>query len=335
MDSVHSFSPPSSSILTQATSVDCALMPSRVVDVASPQEVQIRKTLQNDLLTYIQLTEKKSGVSVERALRYIEQGQAFLARLRGGELDSCSREEKRSFALPFTWYLFSRAISKGEGFKQGMLVFEDPDHRILNFFGSAASTRLSSHYRGRVLGSNFGIDIPNGLPYKFQTVLFGGLSVLDSASGEWLFWKPEDHGVESLWQLFLHSLDYLASLKELIGREQGPLDHKEDLLPLFRKHKRALKAAGFSMALLNKHSWGISGLIAALKPLMDNPERVAQLSEAKKGKIISFLNDLLRQYDWVDVRHGNEVVIADRIDSFRFSLIQLLTRLEHYTNTQK
>lgn len=288
-------------------------------------------TIQNNLYTYVEQTKKYSHVTFEQAQAYIKEGEAFIQLLQAGQLDRCTREEKRQYALPFTWWLMSKAIEKGQGFQQGMFMFEDPSHRIADFFGQVATKRASSHYHGRIKGSNFGIDVASGLPYGFRTVLFGKLSTLGPNEGEWSFWKPENYGIESLKEIVRHGLDYLWSRVEfLFGCEQGPRDHKEDLLPLFKEHKKRMKKAGFTVPFIKMKDWGISGLIAALSPYMKNKECFEELrsNALKRNTVVAFLRDLLPRYDWAHVRQGNEALISAREDTSRACLVAFLSELE-------
>jgi hypothetical protein len=287
-----------------------------------------KKNFQESFERYVEKTKKHSKVGYEEACTLVHEGEAFLRRLKGGELTFCSRAEKRKYIIPFTWWLMARATDKGQGFLQGMFVFEDPNHTIASFFSSAAYKRSSSHYHGRIIGGNLGIDAPSQLPYGFRTVLFGKLQVREN-DGEWTFLKPENYGLESFPELLCHGTDYVFDrIFRLFGHQQGKHDKKEDMLPSFLANKKSMKHSGFVLNKQKISQWGISGLFQAIEPYVDSPEKVTQLPLQQRQSILQFAQNAYSSSDWLHIRYGNEVVISERPDPYKSKLEILIETLK-------
>jgi hypothetical protein len=277
---------------------------------------------------YVEHTAPYSAVNLQRASALVEEGKKFLTLLRGGLLQAPTGEQRRNYIVPLTWYLMSRACEQGEWFVDGMFVFEDPGHTVTNFFSSVASRRLSSHYHGRVMGSNFGIDQPTGLPSGCRTVLFGALNVLN-AGGEWMFLKPEDHGTESCFELSLHAVDYCLHLsRTCLGIKKPAYSRVETPPKRFHRHAKALAQAGFPLSSALERTWGLSYLFQTALPYMNAPDSVSSLSPCQRATLRDFLQDASSSYEWLSVRNGHEVVLSERVDPYKEKLATLLSSLD-------
>ena len=261
------------------------------------------ESFQEDFFGYVEKTKSVSKVDFDEAQKLVQEGKHFLRQLRSGGFRSCSREEGRGLIVPLIWHLMARAFKKKSGFSEGMIVLEDPRHRVANFFSQFGSKRMSSHYPDRVIGSSFGIDQPSKLPAGFRTVLFGKLLV-PPGEKEWTFFKPETYGTESLGELALHSLSYCAyQFRNCLGTSAGPFDRTEAIIPpLAEKVHRLVKASIVDKAVVKQ--WGLSGVF---RTLMQNQKA---RSPSDEQLVRQFFSDVAARYDWLNIRCGNEVVLS-------------------------
>jgi hypothetical protein len=280
-----------------------------------------------DFRDYVEKTKSYSGVGYEEAKTFVKEGDLFLKRLRSGELKEVTQEKRRIFIIPWTWFLVSKACEKREGFFQGMIVFEDPKHEVANFFSPAASSRLSSHYPGRVEGENFGIDELHKLPYGFHTVLFGKLKVPDG-EGDWTFWKPENFGIESPCEFVFHAIDY-CNFKFLktcnIGF--GAFGRDEHLKGKFVEDGLRMQSAGFPVSCHTVEEWGSAGVFPTILPYLKSPESAHSLSADQKMTLFHYLQSI-RSHDWIHIRSGKEVVISEKADPYKEGKLALFTLLQ-------
>ena len=277
---------------------------------ASPKELAMKSGLdfREDFFGYVQRSKAFSNVDFAEAQKLVKEGKTFLQGLREGGFKDCSREEGRALIIPLMWYLMARAFEKKSGFLEGMIVLEDPEHLVADFFSQFGSKRLSSHYSGRVIGSSFGIDQPTKLPCEFRTVLFGKLLV-PAGEREWTFFKPETYGTESLCELVPHGWSYcLYQFKDCLGIDAGPLDRKEEIVPpLAEKIQKLIEASIVDKKIVKQ--WGIAGVFRALSPLLQSPEN-SFLPQDKQRLICQFFSDATARYDWLPIRCGDEVVLS-------------------------
>ena len=213
-----------------------------------------------------------------------------------------------------------------------MFVFSDPDYQVASFFSSAASKRISTHYEKRSIGSHFGIDTEFGryrgkMPNGFHTVLFGQLDA--PGGGQWSFFKPEDHGLESFGEKVRHGVDYCWSrILRLLGREAGPYDRREDFPASLTGEVKALKRAGFTIPKKCLSTVGFSGLSQVMMPYAYCRDNLAFLTQDQRKALRKFLEKVLFSYDWLQVRLGAEVVICDEEDHLKGLFLRLLVWLK-------
>ncbi len=240
----------------------------------------------------------------------IAEGKRFVADLRAGRLNNVPLDERRKYMAPFVWYLMSLAeVHQGKGFKEGMLVFQDPEYRMHDFFAAAATGRESSHYRGSRLTS-FGMDIvqdgKTGLPGNHQTAHFGKRLTLDPQN-QYTYLKPEAYGTESIGQMVGHALDYLKTrIPHLLGHGSKADECKEHVPPALSK--QFLKLCGeIDLKDYNPKLMKDFG-VAAMGKTLDDYLKVNPKSPHAE-KIAEFVVNELEDYDLV--RTGREVVLED------------------------
>lgn len=141
--------------------------------------------------------------SLESAQALAQEGKELATGVLEDSLNLTTAEKTQKIA-PFFWFLMHRVVEEnGKGFFEGMVVFQDPNHKLLKFFQPSAYRRWSSHYHGRTPLSKklrfntHAIDVPQdgkkGLPANKRTVIFSELKML--TQGEWTMIKAEDQGV--------------------------------------------------------------------------------------------------------------------------------------------
>lgn len=258
--------------------------------------------------------------SLAKVRHEVEVGRKFVESFKLPKTDPNAPEnipagQRDAFLPSFMRYLMSMAENKGQGFIKGMIVFEDKDHRIADFFKSSTETytRLSSHWKGRRVEKEvYGMDSEE-LPGGLRTAHFGQLTVKGEDGKQWSFIKPELWGTKTWVHWFGHAIAYIYTRPaEILGRESKDC-HRRERLPKSDQKKFAKLYTQITgekeISKELKNAIKVNG-ISAMVAFLD-----AKLKGAVSMPILSainlFLENLHTSYrDHLDLRTGREVVFT-------------------------
>ncbi|KAH6846965.1 hypothetical protein B0I37DRAFT_134698 [Chaetomium sp. MPI-CAGE-AT-0009] len=226
------------------------------------------------------------------------------------------------------WYLTFLGIERGQTFVTGAYLCRDPEGRLSAYFGGIGTPRISSHLkRQNSPGCTTGIDLrvsadksriaeqpPPPLPHGHCHVLSIAI-VNDKRRGNCLYLKPERYGVHGIRNLAHHAIMYGKSLKRkhAFGGNQVPGMRKEripdDLVATFAEAVTSLDGGSDAIAEVGRRGKGegISGMHEFLTRRLGDAGAV--LPEGSEKRMQHLLERLESEYDYVDIRFGNEVVI--------------------------
>jgi len=207
---------------------------------------------------------------------------------------------KRILMIPVSWLFIQKAFKSNQGYEKGMIKFEDPGHKIVNFFKPICIERPSTHFK-KERESSLGVNIPKGLPYIFKHVHLGALRESENHQGlkkTFSFCKLEEFGWGGCSETAKHCLDCVRMLAgKVLGEADGPNDRKEKRVP------KAVKAAFKELC----------------KTIGKPPQKCTTVAEMIKWaegsgqNIDAFKAVLERQFPgdfYLDYRNGNEAIIA-------------------------
>jgi hypothetical protein len=242
--------------------------------------------------------------------------------LDGGKQPAFNRQKYMQDIVNVLWCLYAIAVTKDQGFTHGVIVIEDPNQKLYNYFleyvkhvnpsgltkkvtastNPYAYARISTHFAdAQKKYTQYGIDIrleDNGkakelLPGNGTHLLFGRL---DSTH---FFIKMEDHGLYIKDGFVGHVGGFISSVGRKVGaaltggKTEDPLARKEHV-------PTAIKKEYEKICKDNK-------LSAKAKTIKD---MVVQSS--KDGVLISFVSKLAGRYDHLPLRYGNEVILMQQ-----------------------
>lgn len=262
---------------------------------------------------------EKAKASLAKAREERAAGRQFVERFKLPKDHPLAPEtipfDQRDAFLPaFMHYLMSLAEKKGQGFTKGMIVFEDKDHRIADFFklSTEAYTRPSSHWKGRrVENALYGLD-SDELPAGLRTAHFGKLAVKNGAGKQWSFIKPELWGTKTWAHWFGHAFTYICTRPaEMMGsksedchrRERLPKCDREKFAELYTQITGTKELPKDLKNAIKTH--GISAMVAFLNV------QLKKASPPITDKINQFLTYLKENYvDHLELRTGREVLLT-------------------------
>lgn len=225
------------------------------------------------------------------------------------------------------WYLTYLSIERGQTFVTGAYLCRDPEGRLSAYFGGIGTPRLSSHLKRQSSpGCTTGIDLrlaagksdtagqPPPLPHGHCHVLSIAI-VNDKRRGNCLYLKPERYGVHGIRNLAHHAVMYGKSLKRkhTFGGNQVPGMRKEripdDFVASFAEAVASLDDGADAIAEVGRRGKGegIGGMHQFLRRRLGDTG--APLPDGSKKRMRHLLERLESEYDFVDLRFGNEVVI--------------------------
>ena len=276
--------------------------------ISSTEDEEVRRNSKSKLALFEQASHSVRSYNEEEAAVYLINKMPaarrptniseVATRIRNGErllLDLLSGGKPQNSLeniINLQWALFSRAVSKQDGFLSGTIVLEDPDRKIFDFLNSyqARYNRItSSHFKNaQAKGlSNKGIDIPDfnlcqgPLPGGKRHLLFGAL---DNGS---TFLKWEDYGTKFK-QIGPHVAGFLSKFAsfghdtEDIHRENVPKEINKyfqafastNHIKLTKQEKKELETHGIHamLAIANKYNLGEQFASHPIFANMDNLE---------------------------------------------------------------
>lgn len=224
------------------------------------------------------------------------------------------------------WYLYAIAVTKGEGFKGGTIVVEDPDKKLYNFLLTyveavnkagmnkpvVASTnpyayaRKSTHFNDvQKKYIQYGIDIrlEDGgksqpiLPSNAKHILFGRINE------NYMFVKFESHGLYVKEGLAGHTGGLAKSIGRKIaskvtgGKSEDPLARRESMPQMLKKEYEKICKE-------NK-------LVCKAKTVKD-----IFAQSTVDGQLVPVVQSMLKNWKYdpatLNIRYGNEVILTQR-----------------------
>ncbi len=288
---------------------------SRMRVVANSEEgfelVSRRENPQESWLAYVQ--QQPGKYTLEIMANFAKTWGHLMAMLQSPDKPETAIpvEKRAQYMAPFVWFLMYLAQMRGaQAFEQGMIVFQDPGHRIHDFFAAAAGKqRDSSHYRGRRVTS---YEIPitqdgvSGLPGGNRTSHFGQLPTATDPKNQYTFLKPESWPVRGTpGQFAMHAVEYaFALVNHARGCPTGIGELKE--------HPPSAITKNFAHLFSNKSAatfvknYGIAAMIKSFRDLL-----VADSNAPEKGAILEFAKSLPKRHTHSLIRKGEEVILED------------------------
>ncbi|EAQ87426.1 predicted protein [Chaetomium globosum CBS 148.51] len=225
------------------------------------------------------------------------------------------------------WYLTYLSIERGQTFVTGAYLCRDPEGRLAAYFNGIGTPRISSHLKRHTSpGCTAGIDLripagksniaerPPPLPHGHCHILSIAI-VNDKRRGKCLYLKPERYGVHGIRNLAHHAIMYSKSLKRkhTFGGNEVPGMRKEripdDFVVAFAEAAASLEGGSDAIAEVGRRGKGegIGGMYEFLTRTLGDASVV--LPEGSEKRMRHLLGRLESEYDFVDLRFGNEVVI--------------------------
>jgi hypothetical protein len=174
-------------------------------------------------------------ITPKDASLWIEEGNKTLKSLYSGNSTRMKDDphEANEQATSITWALMNEAISKGDGYREGSFVIDDPQGLLYNFLHSHPNKydRLSSHFAKRSPKMHEGIDIFDcPMPAQKRTLLFTQVDQMDGSKV--LFLKPENYSADhhNKYDTMMHGYEFFLSKKNKIfypGSDDLPSMRKE------------------------------------------------------------------------------------------------------------
>jgi hypothetical protein len=235
------------------------------------------------------------------------------------------------------WYLTYLSIERGQTFVTGAYLCRDPEGRLSAYFSSIGTPRISSHLKRQSSpGCTTGLDLrlaagksgnpeqPPPLPHGHCHVLSIAI-VNDKRRGNCLYLKPERYGVHGIRNLAHHAVMYGKSLKrkhtfggnQVLGMRKERIP--DDFVASFAEAVTSLEDGPDVIAEVGRRGKGegIGGMHEFLTRRLGDAG--APLPEGSEKRMRHLLARLESEYDFVDLRFGNEVVI-DLPDEVKRSL---------------
>lgn len=235
------------------------------------------------------------------------------------------------------WGVYDIAVEKDGPFWDGTIVILDADERFFSFLKEYAHAmwekdshtpryavtqchgypRHSSHFP-ESKNTQWGIDMrsPEGtaleklLPTAKRHILFGRLS-----HGR-TFIKFEEYGLcVQDGSIISHGLGYVQSVvRKAIRMNDGRYTRREDI-PYsiekdYQKLTRKAQPRGYT---LKKSPVGISEMLIEAESLLN--------SKSLHKRAHKFINEMKKDYDFVRIRRGNEVIISPECNNFEREIL--------------
>lgn len=213
------------------------------------------------------------------------------------------------------WYLTSLAVERNQTFLSGAFLCLDPDGRLSAFFLAIGNPRTSSHLRRHSTpGCTGGVDlvVDGALPplaNNHRHVLFITITD-DKYRGNCLFLKPEPYGISGFRDFGHHTDRYVRSLARRFrfgGNDRDGM--RKERIPdryvkAFSQAVAHLPDGMSAIAEVGKKGAGegIAGMHAYLTTKASD-------SSLSNSTLVALLHQLEAEYDFVNLRFGNEVCL--------------------------
>lgn len=236
-----------------------------------------------------------------------------------------SARRARLQATSVMWYLAALAVERNQGFHDGAFLCRDPSGRLSAFFQSIGIPRASSHlkHHSGSPDSTGGVDLwsdsdgPDAAPlaHGHRHVLYIMIPA-NARRDRCLFLKPEHYGMAGIWNWTRHAVRYLRSLvlRHVVGASNVDRGMRKERIPdalveEFRKAVEDFPDGPEAMAEAGRYDRGegigyMHGYLS--RKAAESPRSI---SEEAYIRLLRLLLRLRSEYDFVDWRIGNEVVL--------------------------
>lgn len=245
------------------------------------------------------------------------------------------QQEYLTNIIDIMWSLFSYAVEKGEGFKEGTILVKDPNNSLYNYLlgyvgkvnplyilgtagitGSAnpfAYERKTTHFDNR---NAFGIDMRANATASAQAILPGFMThfFFMQLDNGYLALRMEEHGITRGSDLLWHGWGAVKSLgrkllPKIFGSNDGE-DCRKERVPV--DFVEMLWAAIWSVESGSTYNSPLRkvGKIADLCDLV--LKNTIRDYDAERQEQIRILRQLDARYDNLHNRYGREVILTDR-----------------------
>ncbi|KAL2673526.1 hypothetical protein Neosp_011968 [[Neocosmospora] mangrovei] len=216
------------------------------------------------------------------------------------------------------WYLTALAVERNQGFVTGAFLCLDPHGRLSAFFQAVGKLRRSSHLkRQSAPGCTGGVDLhADGtfppLAHGHRHVLFIAI-VNDKRRGNCLFLKPELYGVAGLRNFIHHTEGYVRSLtrrfrfggNDFVGMRKERIPDR--FVKAFAEAVAHLPDGLSAIAEVGRK--GVGEGIGGMHNYLTTKITEAKLPEPAHVPLVTLLQRLESEYDFVALRFGNEVCV--------------------------
>ncbi|KAL7901230.1 hypothetical protein HDV63DRAFT_413754 [Trichoderma sp. SZMC 28014] len=261
---------------------------------------------QAEIRTYV-----AQGAEDVRAIMDSSLSLDELRRIAAREVQSAIRGR---LVTGIIWYLTSLAAERNQAFLSGAFLCLDPHGRLSAFFSAIGSPRTSSHLRRHSApGSTGGVDlvVDGALPplaNNHRHVLFISIRN-DKYRGNCLFLKPEPYGISGFRDFGHHTDRYVRSLSRRFrfgGNDRDGM--RKERIP--DRHVKAFSEAVAHLpdgesAIAEVGRKGAGEGIAGMHAYLT----AKALDGSDKPALAALLRQLEAEYDFVNLRFGNEVCI--------------------------
>lgn len=135
------------------------------------------------------IRETTPNVSEADMITLVTEGEEIARRIFEPRFDPAKTPPTKDQAVALMWYLMAKAAKQEQEYERGVIVCTDPDaDRVFDFLLRCGEQdhevhvhdRISSHFKNRIEGLQYGIDILKGttkfpLPVNMQAILFAKL----------------------------------------------------------------------------------------------------------------------------------------------------------------
>lgn len=268
----------------------------------------------------------------------ISQGKnLFDAIMCGTHTPPFSLMEHFEEIVSLMWGVYDIAVEKDGPFWDGTIVVVDTDERFFSFLKGYAHAmwekdshtpryavtqchgypRHSSHFPEEK-GTQWGIDMrsPEGstleklLPTAKRHILFGRLS-----EGR-TFIKFEEYGLcVQDGSVISHGLGYVQSVvRKAIRMNDGKYTRREDIpYSIEKMYKKLAKKAESRECIIKKSPVGIAEMVREAESLL--------CYKHLHKRAHKFINEIRSEYDFVEIRRGNEIIISPKCDNFEGEIL--------------
>lgn len=274
------------------------------------------------------------NITEPEVIDLLKKNKELLEHLKNRSENLIPDNRKIEYLVAFVWGLMEKAIEKGEAFIHGTFKFEDPGHRIVEFFRTVPGiyTRPSSHFKERVLMKGRFSSIFNAyaidddrFPAEHRTAIFAPIRTLNEVN--YSFIKSEEHSA-SPWrplEFLKHTWDYFYTRPRAWGWVTADTSYREEdtpkhLIHRFKELVKMIPKIDQKQRIISKvYSYGISGIWEEVQRIYAIAQITIQHSPTPFWQTIfrcagELKADLENKYSHLGIRKGNEVIITDLLN---------------------